>query len=277
MTAPRDPDDEAAAAWRRTVDAGYSDEVERFYESGGAALDESLAPRGPELFFDMAEHLGLCATSRALDVGSRDARHIAEVEDRFGCRVTGVEPAPGNLARMRRTWGDRPFAVARAVAESLPFASASFDFIWIRDVLVHVQLLTSAFAECRRVREPGAPILVFHVLETSLMEPGDSARLRHGGAEVPENRDRRVFERAIADAGLRIEHREALGSEWGEYGEEHGGRAGRQLLRLARLLRKPDHFKTLLGEQVYNVEVGNCLYNVYQMIGKLSPALYVLR
>ena len=41
MTAPRDPDDEAAAAWRRTVDAGYSDEVERFYESGGAALDDS--------------------------------------------------------------------------------------------------------------------------------------------------------------------------------------------------------------------------------------------
>jgi hypothetical protein len=33
----------------------------------------------------------------------------------------------------------------------------------------------------------------------------------------------------------------------------------------------------LIGEQVYNAEIGNCLYGIDQMIGKLSAALYVLR
>lgn len=280
MTSPRDLDADSGsddASWRRTVDAAYSDEIERFYESGGAVLDESLRPRGPELFFDLAEQLGLGATSRALDVGSRDARHLAEVEERFGCRATGVEPAPGNLARMRRTFGDRPFAVVRGVAEALPFADASFDFIWIRDVLVHVRPLAAAFAECRRVLQPGAPILIFHVLVASTMEPGEEEQLWRGGAEVPENSNRAYFEQAITDAGLRIEHREELGSEWREHGEERGGNAGRQLLRVARLLREPERYKALIGEEVYNAEIGNCLYGIYQMIGKLSAVLYVLR
>ena len=265
------------AAWRRIVDAAYSDEIERFYESGGHVLDESLGPTGPESFFDLAAELGLCSTSRALDIGSRDARHLAEVEERFGCRAIGVEPAPGNLARMRRTWGNRPFAVVRGVAEALPFADASFDFIWIRDVLVHVRPLAAAFAECRRVLQPGAPVLIYHVVVTSAMGPGDEASLWRGGAEVPENSNRAYFEQAIAHAGFRIDRTEELGSEWREHGEERGGNAGRQLLRVARLLREPERYKALIGESVYNAEVGNCLYGIYQMIGKLSAALYVLR
>ncbi len=96
--------------WRQIVDASYSDEVERFYEQHQSLLDESLDPRGPALFFDLAAEWGLDASSHALDVGSRDGRHLASVSSRFGCRVTRVEPAEGNLARM----GHQP-ALARAV------------------------------------------------------------------------------------------------------------------------------------------------------------------
>lgn len=143
--------------WRQIVDASYSDEVERFYEQHQSLLDESLDPRGPALFFDLAAEWGLDASSHALDVGSRDGRHLASVSSRFGCRVTGVEPAEGNLARMgRRGGGAPPHPVARGVAEALPFADATFDLAWARDVLVHVEPLAVAFAECRRVLRPGA-------------------------------------------------------------------------------------------------------------------------
>jgi hypothetical protein len=264
-------------AWRRRVEAAYGEEVERFYEEHRYLVDESLNPRGPHLFFDTAVQLGLGTSSHALDIGSRDARHLAEVEDRFGCRVTGVEPAAGNLARMGRRFSGRHFAVARAVAEALPFPDDTFDFVWIRDVLVHVEPLTTAFAECRRVKQADAPVLVYHVCATDHLEPREAERMWAGSVVVPGNSDRGVFERAIAEAGLRIEHREDVHGEWHEYDEEHGGGAGRRLMRLARLLREPEHFKALLGEQVYDVEVGDCLYAIYQMIGKLNPSLYLLR
>jgi hypothetical protein len=94
--------------------------------------------------------------------------------------------------------------------------------------------------------------------------------------EVPDD-DPVAFERAANDAGLAVEHREDLHGEWHEYAEEHDGGAGRRLLRLTRLLRRPEHSRQLLGDAVYDSEVGDCLYGVYQMIGKLNPALYVLR
>ena len=62
-------DDEQA--WRRAVNDAYSDEIERFYESGGPLLDVSLQPRGRHTFFDWAAVHGLDGKSNALDVGSR--------------------------------------------------------------------------------------------------------------------------------------------------------------------------------------------------------------
>ena len=32
-----------------------------------------------------------------------------------------------------------------------------------------------------------------------------------------------------------------------------------------------------MGDDDYAIELANCLWGVYQMIGKLSPAIYVLR
>jgi hypothetical protein len=45
----------------------------------------------------------------------------------------------------------------------------------------------------------------------------------------------------------------------------------------ARLLREPERFKAKLGEAAYAGELGNGLWGIYQMIGKLSPVIYVLR
>jgi len=263
-------------SWRRTVDAAYSDEIEQFYESGGPVLDESLQPRGRQMFFDWAESLGLSARSNALDVGSRDGRHLVEVGDRFGCVVTGVEPAPGNLARMHRRFPDRQLRVVRGVAEALPLADATFDFVWIRDVLVHVASLTRVFTEIARVVRPSGVVLVHHAFATDLLEPREAEELWRLNSVVPRNYDREYFEQAIIDAGFHIARRDDLASEWREEAEEPESAGTRDLLRVTRLRRRPDHFRELLGDRLYDIELGNRLYGIYELIGKLTSSLYAL-
>jgi SAM-dependent methyltransferase len=219
-----------------------------------ALLDASLDPRGPDLLYEMAGALGLDADSTALDVGCREGVRLVELNRRFGCRGAGVDPVAANLAR------------------------APAELVWVRDVLIHVADLTTAFAECRRVLRPGARVLVFQMFATPQLEPGEASRLWSSLAAIPANTDRATFEQAVGDAGLSIEHRDELRSEWREHGEEHGdGRTARQLLRAARLLRDPARYTAAMGADSYAVEIGDCLYGVYQMIGKLSPAIYVLR
>ena len=50
-------------------------------------------------------------------------------------------------------------------------------------------------------------------------------------------------EAAIQDAGLHIDRRVILGTEWGEYIQEHGQHPGRHLLHAARLIREPDRYQ----------------------------------
>jgi ubiquinone/menaquinone biosynthesis C-methylase UbiE len=266
-------------SWRELVDSFYSDEIEQFYENDiGEVLDQSLDPRGPDMLFDLAAELGVVASSKVLDLGSRDGRHLVALRERLGCTPVGVEPADANLRRMRRTYPGETLTVARAIAEALPFADESFDFVWIRDVLVHIESLRPVFAEVRRVLRPGAPVLVFHVFATPLLEPREAERLWTATAVMPTSADPEVFRRAVADAGLQIERWEELRGEWREHLEEIGeGKTSRQLLRVGRMLREPERYKTAIGEREYEVELGDCLYGIYQLLGKLSATVSVLR
>ena len=265
--------------WRETVDAFYSDEIEEFYEQGrDTVLDESLYPRGPGVLFDIAEELGVSASTRVLDVGSRVGKQMIELRDRFGCDVVGVEPATGNLARMKRSYPGETLNVVRGVGEALAFSSGAFDLIWVRDVLVHFHSLDPAFAEFRRVLKPRGSVLVFAVFATPLLEPREAERLWKGTAVVPSSADVANFERAVTQAGFTIERREVLHGEWREFSEESGEkRTSGQLLRVARMMRDPGKYKALLGEHPYEEELANCLYGIYQLLGKLSAAIYVLR
>ena len=273
--------------WRDVVDAAYSEEVEDFYERMVPLVDVSLDPRGPDLLLDLAaEVVRGRRAPRALDVGCRYGRHLVALRRRLGCDVVGVEAAPGNLDRLRRTLAEAgsPGTAVRGVGEVLPFPDGTFDLVWLRDVLVHVADVADALREAARVLRPDGAVVVFHTLATPWLEAAEAERLFAATAVHPPNTDPAAFDAGVAAAGLVVERREVLGSEWREHAEEEAaaagvppGPTGRSMLRLARLLRRPEHYRRMLGERTYEVEVGNCLWGVYHMVGKLSDEVLVLR
>jgi ubiquinone/menaquinone biosynthesis C-methylase UbiE len=261
--------------------------TENEHDAAEALLDESLRPRGPDMLFDMVQELGIGTGNVVLDVGCRDGRHVVELARRFECRVIGVEPVEANLARGRvaleRLTAEEPEVAARVSLaqgriEALALPAGSVDLVWARDMLIHVPELTRAFEECRRVLRPGGHVLVFQIFATPWLEPAEAARLWPPLGVVPQNTDPAYFERCLAAAGLEILRCDELRSEWREHGEEQGdGRTSRQLLRAARLLRNRDRYVEQFGSVAYDVELGDCLWGVYQMIGKLNPRVYLLR
>jgi hypothetical protein len=88
--------------------------------------------------------------------------------------------------------------------------------------------------------------------------------------------DRARTDAAIAAAGLRVDDCIELGSEWGEWAEEESGKPGRRLLYAARLLRDPRRYTAQFGQKAYEIMLGDCLWHVYGMLGKLERRVYVL-
>jgi len=265
--------------WRESVDQMYSDEIERHYEAGGSeVLGQSLEPRSAAMLLDLLAELGVSSASHILDVGSRDGRHIHAVRERFGCVVTGVEPAIGNLNRMRRNVPTAVSSTARGVAEAFPFADTSFDLLWVRDVLVHVAALDDALAEMRRALAPDGAVLIYHTLATETFSDADAEGVCGPAGIWRPNLDRATFEASVASAGFAIEANERIGGEWVEHNlESDGPEALDRLLAVGRLVRKPAHYRQLLGDAIYEIELADRLYSIFQILGKLEANVYILR
>jgi hypothetical protein len=65
-------------------------------------------------------------------------------------------------------------------------------------------------------------------------------------------------------------------SEWGEWAEERAGKGGQRLLYASRLLRDPQRYVARYGQAAYELMLGDCLWHVYGMIGKLERRVYLL-
>lgn len=103
---------------------------------------------------------GLAPGMRLLDLASGTgvvARAAAEVtgEPRS---IVGMDPSIGMLRS-----GVTRSPKVQAPAESLPFASQSFDRISIGFALRHFADLSIVFAECHRVLEPGGRLLILEI------------------------------------------------------------------------------------------------------------------
>ncbi len=119
-------------------------------------------------------------------------------------------------------------------------------------------------------------MLVYQMFCTHRMGPREAAWLLPTMGCVEANMRPDYAEAAMQDAGFRIEERIVLGTEWGEYGEERSGKGSRNLLHAARLLNEPDRYIERFGQENYDIALGDCLWHVYRLIGKLSDRVYIL-
>lgn len=252
----------------------FYDGYPRVEEEFQARLEDSLQPRGPEQIYQMVSSLGLAPGARGLDVGCGEGDHTVELATRFGLEMLGIDPVSRHIELARSLGSDTRFEVG--TAEALPVEDGSVDLVWCKDVLVHVSDLDRAYAEFQRVLRPGGKALVYQMFGTGLLEEREADWLWTTMGVVPSSAEPERTEQAVAAAGLRVQERIELGSEWGEYFEERRGMPGRKLLYAARLLRAPEGFIAAYGQANYDIMLGDCLWHIYRMIGKLSPRIYLL-
>lgn len=102
---------------------------------------------------------GATAGARVLDVGCGTgllARAAIAVVGEHGS-VTAIDPSPAMIDRARRRGLSRLYL---GIAESLPFADATFDLVTMGYALRHVSDVDRAFAEFRRVLRPGGRVVL---------------------------------------------------------------------------------------------------------------------
>ncbi len=114
---------------------------------------------------DALERAGLRPGMRVLDVGvgtGLTARAALSATDR-SLRVIGLDPSLGMLKEARTL----EITLVRALAEQLPLATASFDFLTMGYALRHVADLKATFQEYLRVLRPGGRLLILEMTRPS--------------------------------------------------------------------------------------------------------------
>src|SRR5262249_22167303 len=210
-------------------------------------------------------------------IGCGRGNHCFELAARFGCRTIGVDvvlqPVQTTIASRERN----PLVqFVQGRIEELPMRAESIDFVWCRDMLVHIERLEPALQECHRILRCGGNMLAWVTRQTDLMEPREADRLYSRlGIEAGSISQERL-ETSFARAGLTVRRTETLGSELMEFYQERDGRACRELMRIARMRRMREQLIAEWGETRY--ETVHALYHwiVYHLLGKLSSALYLL-
>lgn len=242
-------------------------------------LQRTLDPRGTDSLFALFSELGPRPDERVVDVGCRDARHAIRLVREHRVRVFALDPVPLHVERARRAVAEADLAdsieIAEAAIESLPLPDASADWIWCRDVLVHVDA-QRGLAECARVLRPGAKLLAYVTVATPRLEPLEADELTRAVALVSDSFRPQALEQSARAAGLRLVSVDRVGSEWRERMLEDGSwDVARDLLELARLRRREHELKGVHGETAVGAAAGDRLWGVYQLLGKLCPTIYV--
>lgn len=239
------------------------------------ALAQSLDPRGVDSLFESFAALRPRTGDVVVDVGARDAKHAIRLVREHGVRAIAVDPVPLHVEVARAAVAEAgvDVDVVEGAAEALPLADACVDWIWCRDVLVHVDV-ERGLEEFARVLKPGGVVLAYVTLPTDALEPREAAALASALALTGVDAD--GLERAASAAGFAERSVDRIGSEWRERMIEEGTwDANADLLEIARLGRARDRVVEGYGAAAVDAAWGGSLWGVYQMIGKLCPTIYV--
>jgi len=253
---------------KNSVDTLYGE----IWVDEGPAL-ESLSPRGTEWLFELFAELGPRAGQLVVDIGARDAKHAIRLVREHGLRAIALDPVEHHVELARRAVAEAGVEVdvVRAGIESMPIEDDAADWIWCRDVLVHVDL-ERGLAECARVLRPGGRMLAYVTCATDRLEPHEERWLFDALAIVPESTRPEAIESHAAAAALTLVSKTELGSEWRERMLEDGTwSADEDLLWLSRLRRSgADDDDPRIA-----AHAAGRAWGVYQLLGKTCPTVYV--
>ncbi|MEV0644797.1 class I SAM-dependent methyltransferase [Phytomonospora sp. NPDC050363] len=243
-------------------------------------LDRGLDPAGPDSLHELAAGY-LSPGARILDAGCRDAYHLIRLLEAHDATGVAADPVARHVAMAREAvagsgLGER-IEVFAGVAEELPHPDGHFDLIWARDVLEQVADLPGFTRALARLLRPGGCVIAYTNVVTGLLEAGEDAMLRRHLGNVRANLDERDLLAAYASAGLTVDRRISIGTEWREWAEERTRPASESLLRLARLRRQRESVVAEHGLDVYEHVEANLHWLLYQFMGKLEPVVHVLR
>lgn len=107
-------------------------------------------------------NLTLAAGHRVLVVGAGTGAEVVALAQ-LGCQVYGLEPGPeavriaGLKAQLARLPAGRCLG---ARAETIPFATSTFDMVWCWTVVEHVQDVAASLAEMVRVLKPWGHLFI---------------------------------------------------------------------------------------------------------------------
>lgn len=242
-------------------------------------LGQSTAPRGSARLFELFAELGPKQGELVVDIGARDATGAIALARAHGLRAVAIDPVARHCERARTAVADAGLAdtieVVEGAIESLPLEGAAVDWIWCRDVLVHVDA-SRGLAECARVLRPGGAMVAYVTLATERLDPREAAEIADLAAIVPGSFTAAGIEAAAAGAGLVTRRVERIGSEWRERWIEDGDvDTAADLLAIARLDRQRPGLVERFGAEAVDVARNGFLWGAYQMLGKLQPTVYV--
>jgi SAM-dependent methyltransferase len=236
-------------------------------------VPDAPAARGTDWLFEAFAELGPRAGQLVVDVGARDAKHAIRLVQKHGLRAIAVDPVGRHveLARAAVAEASVDIDVVQAGIEDMPIDDGVADWIWCRDVLVHVDL-TRGFAECARILRPGGHMIAYVTCSTERLEPREAAWLFDAIAIVPESTDPQAIETRAADAGLTLVSKSELGGEWRERMLEDGTwSANDDLTELSRLRRSGADF----DDPRVAAQAAGAAWGIYQLLGKTCPTVYV--
>jgi SAM-dependent methyltransferase len=242
-------------------------------------LRRSLEPRGTEWLFELFASLGPRPGQLLVDVGCRDAKHTIRLVREHGVRAVALDPLAIHVGLASEAVAEAgleaEIQIVQAGIEELPPEDGTVDWIWCRDVLVHVDV-RRGLRECARVLQPGGTMLAYVTLATELLEPRERDELVATAAVAPDSFSPTAIESAAADAGLREVSVERLGGEWRERMLEDGTwDVTEALLGISRLRRRERQLVDAYGRSAVAAYRGGQLWGIYQLLGKLCPTIYV--
>jgi SAM-dependent methyltransferase len=199
-------------------------------------LDRSLGPTGPDGLFGHVADMALPSDAVVVDVGCGDGEHAVELAIRFGFQVTSVDPVP------------RCAAAARLQAP--PGCPVNFAI----GTSEHLPLPS------------GSADLIWSRDVLSLVEDlaGTYREFRRVLKPVGRALIYQTFATSLVEPGEAAFLLPGMGCSASAMRPENIGPAG------------PERYIRRFGKQNYDIKLGDCLWHVYRMIGKLSSRVYLL-